>query len=437
MHSDNYALEDLNKAINARQVALVATILAQQPELACQKDADDEAPICNLLHRDRQSPDDSASVIAITDHLLKAGMQLEHGVNTSGDTVLHLAAYYRYSALVLHLVRKGANINAANRYDCTPLTKAVIKGNKPLVITLVRLGARCCAADIHEAICSRQLAIVQALAALGADIYARDKDGRDWLLLAVTRGDHALVEYFLQRGFDPNRLQGRGMLPLGWVAQLDDQEKLQSLLRHGALINGVDSDGKTALHYAAEAGTAKTMQLLIDAGADVNAKSSCGNTPLHYAVEHPSERTIHSLIQHGADINMTNRDGLTPLASATLKGKKEIATVLAKLHSMAELEQQLATRGDERYSRKSKNVFKSLDAVYAQKVNACTALKLVATDRPRVYQLLTTARVGFFAACRHPVSNTGLPFDVQMIIARHHLELSHSACERLLNALSV
>jgi hypothetical protein len=87
----------------------------------------------------------------------------------------------------------------------------------------------------------------------GADVTARDRDGRTPLHYAASNGTHADIQALLDAGAD---LMARDKI---W--------------------------GSTPLHWAAQSGTSVSLRALLDAGADAKAKNKNGKTPWDSAQE--------------------------------------------------------------------------------------------------------------------------------------------------------
>ncbi len=127
------------------------------------------------------------------------------------------------SANVERAIFDGANVNAWDDENCTPLMQAVA-GN-----------------------CN--LEILRMLIEKGADVNAQDAGGRTALL-------HAVIA--------------------------ERKEMVMFLIRNGANVDPRD-DSWTPLHHAACQGNLEIVRFLVESGADINARTKTGETPLSLA----------------------------------------------------------------------------------------------------------------------------------------------------------
>jgi ankyrin repeat protein len=161
-----------------------------------------------------------------------------------GMTALHWAAYHDDVEVAELLVRAGANVKAANRYDVTPLS------------------------------------------------------------LGCTNGNATMVDLLLKAGADPNAPLPGGETPLMRAARTGTLAAVRALLTHGALVDRKDDRrGQTALMWAAAEGHAAVVQALIDAGADFRTALASGFTPLLFAVREGRREVVRVLMKAGADVN--------------------------------------------------------------------------------------------------------------------------------------
>jgi cytohesin len=203
-----------------------------------------------------------------------------------GTTPLHLAV--NYPEVVKVLVANGADINAKDERDETPIHLAATEGDKQVVDLLLAAGADI---DLHLTADTGYVEKVKQLIAAGADVNARDNDARTALYLAVLRGHTDVVEALASSGADVNAEnrdaydQTPGEAPLHKAAQLDDLDAARTLLAHGADIHICNWTDETPLHVAAYSGSTSVVEMLLSHGADPNAKGVDRRIALDYAQE--------------------------------------------------------------------------------------------------------------------------------------------------------
>ncbi|KAK1772870.1 hypothetical protein QBC33DRAFT_522720 [Phialemonium atrogriseum] len=165
---------------------------------------------------------------------------------------LGVAAYFGHEAVVRLLLKEGADFEAKDEDDWTPLSLAARKG--------------------HEA------AVVKLLLKEGADFEAKDKYGRTPLLQAAGRGHEAVVKLLLKEGADFEAKDKDGWTPLLQAAGGGHEAVVKLLLKEGADFEAKDEDGHEAV-----------AKLLLKEGADFEAKDEDGQTPLSQAASEGHE----------------------------------------------------------------------------------------------------------------------------------------------------
>ena len=215
----------------------------------------------------------------MTELLLTAGARVDLR-DSSGDSVLQQAAWHGDIDVVGRLLDRGADPNARGR-DTTPLGAAAHQGNPDMVAFLLAHGAdanRTVPGSRHEGYGTplslallpvhgapqrnqdvRRLKAVQLLLDAGADVDARDRQGRSVLHVVAAHGD----------------LKAVGLLLSG-----------------GAGIDILDAQGRTPLHLAIRDGHAAVAALLLDRGADVRVKAQDQTRPLDLAAGDPEMEAL-------------------------------------------------------------------------------------------------------------------------------------------------
>lgn len=195
-----------------------------------------------------------------------------------------------HSHVVRYLVDHGADVEAADAYDNSPLMIA-ITANRPDVVML--------------------------LVEKGADTHATSVYGESMLMLACIYRRLGITKFLLGHGANPNEVD-RGGHHLLCISE-PCIPLMQLLLDHGADINMPIRDGSTLLYVAtlrarAQKSDPRYITWLLDHGADVNlASTAMGETPLMAAALSVDVDLTRLLLERGADVTQLNREGRSVL----------------------------------------------------------------------------------------------------------------------------
>ncbi len=121
---------------------------------------------------------------------------------------------------------------------------------------------------------------------------------------AVTKGDTAKVQGFLDQGLSPNLKADDGKSVLMLAAYLGHTDIAKLLIDRGADVNAKDNDGKTPLMYAAEKGNIEMAKLLLEKGADINAVDNNGKTALQIAQQNNQTAMVEFLSNWGKPVSI-------------------------------------------------------------------------------------------------------------------------------------
>ncbi|MDV3516519.1 ankyrin repeat domain-containing protein [Stenotrophomonas sp. C1657] len=167
----------------------------------------------------------------------------------------------------------------------------------------------------------------------GADLEARDGQGRTALLLATHGNSVDAARELIEAGADVNAkdaMQDSAYLYAG-ARGLD--EILALTLAHGADLRSTNRYGGTALIPAAERGHVATVRTLLRAGVAVDHVNRLHWTALLEAIllgdGGPRQvQIVQLLLDAGANPELADGDGVTPLAHAKQRGYTNIETLL-------------------------------------------------------------------------------------------------------------
>lgn len=222
-------------------------------------------------------------------------------------------------------------------------------------------------------------ALANMLLEAGADVFARDRDNRDALSIAIAL-NHEEVFLLLDRWISQtdgstarevlNRPQSSGATPLFLASYDNNVQSVAFLLGQGAdpnvpsyvnydlfredgwITQGVPplvssllfEQGLLAmrnpehfhdmrlgianLHYPCLQGFADIVHLLLEEGGDPNVRSFTGLFPLYVAAEHGHLDIVEDLIAHGAKIDQVTPRNCTALLNAAEEGHTDVVRCL-------------------------------------------------------------------------------------------------------------
>ena len=257
-------------------------------------------------------------------------------------TPLHWAAQKNSTDVAKLLLEHGADLGAiSNREYSVPLLIAAYRNSLDVAKLLLDRGADVDAADryektaLHIAVQRNFPDLAKLLLDRGADVDAADRYEKTALHIAGERNFPDLAKLLLDRGADVNAITtDHGWTPLLLAAINNSLDVAKLLIDRGADVDAKDDSGAKPLYVAAQSSALDVAKLLIDRGADVDAKNDFGATPLYVAAEFNAASEFDALgvakllIDHGADVNATDNKGSTPLHLAAWNNPLDVAKLL-------------------------------------------------------------------------------------------------------------
>lgn len=118
----------------------------------------------------------------------------------------------------------------------------------------------------------------------GADVNARDSNDVSPLMYAIGTHNSEMLALLVRKDADLEALSVQTkMTPLILAVEIGDTDAMMILLKNGLNINRTNHEGYTPLMAAAESGRARVVEVLLDRGAEPEAKDYKGKTALMLA----------------------------------------------------------------------------------------------------------------------------------------------------------
>ncbi|KAJ3166788.1 hypothetical protein HK101_011874 [Irineochytrium annulatum] len=267
-------------------------------------------------------------------------------VKKKGQSVLHHFAQVRLNEtpdIIKLIIDYGADVNARDHYDSTPIMRACITSYLPALLALASSGGRLGDVNsegwtlVHLAVSQGDAAMLKELIRLGCPLDRQSHDGRTPLFMAVEYDYHEIVTLLLStvpasvKICDKN---GKNVLHVAtYMGNLRMVQDLLPLMKaQGMKIGDPDGDGWTCLHYAVSKTDLDIIKYLVVQGAPIDTRTKSGGTVLLTACKHRNPPVIDHLI--GAmppdSLPLVNDDGWSALHVACRWNTREVIEMLVK-----------------------------------------------------------------------------------------------------------
>ncbi|MFM1803598.1 MAG: hypothetical protein RL136_477 [Planctomycetota bacterium] len=221
--------------------------------------------------------------------LIASGVDVNERDRAGQRTALHWAAKSGNRPAMEVLIAAKADPNIKDRQGRTPLWGAV----------------------------ETELETIKFLIEKGAQVNARDQINSTPLLWAAGFGKPEMVAFLLTQKADVKATDDNGWTPLIWAAGLGQPQTVDLLVKSGADVAAADKQtGDTPLLRGARTGKAESLKILLLAGADIKATNKAGQTALHLAAASGSAEKVQMLLDAKADPAATDSKGWTALDHA-------------------------------------------------------------------------------------------------------------------------
>jgi ankyrin repeat protein len=343
------------------------------------KDHNGDTALLIIVHQEQRVGDKAKGQTAIVKVVLENGANMEIR-DQNGSTPLRVIVQNGDPAVIKLLLDKGANVEAKDQNGETALMEAARLGRSDVTQMLLERTAdkeaknRALLAAIDPApvvirISEPQPGVKPAAAAppsqisdlpydtthtikllleKGADIEARDEQGKTPLIRAATYGQAGIARLLLDKGAriearDPDGATALISAACGGCVSIDMGDTfdcVQLLIDQGANVGAKTKGGGTALMVAASFGQTRILKLLLAKGANVTDRDSDGSTALILAA--PSGVTtatgmvvttdsVRLLLDHHCEVNARNKKGETALMTALSEPGAAEATKIVRL----------------------------------------------------------------------------------------------------------
>ncbi|MBL8910249.1 MAG: ankyrin repeat domain-containing protein [Archangium sp.] len=262
------------------------------------------------------TPDQKLLNAAQTGHLAGVLVSLDEGANIEAKddlqrTPLACAVEEGHLEVVEALIQRKADVNAKTYADMTALHLAARDGHTAIVKRLLEASPpseRVLNDVLTVASMSRKskpeiVTLLQDFRVKSVMPSEVDGDAAQRLIVGAHDGAIDIVREALKAGADVNARDGRGMEAISWAALRGHAEVISELVKGGAKVNGLNGSGWPPLGQACGQGQLAAVKALLANGADVNLQFDDGKTALACALHQGFPEVTKALLAAGAKVN--------------------------------------------------------------------------------------------------------------------------------------
>lgn len=275
-----------------------------------------------------------------------------NGSIENGVYPLHRAVDCGYLECIDFLINNGADVNAPDESNRTPLLLSACKGSYETMKALIQNGARvnyCDTNDIEIPESVRQMGYLTyeplnvaiennfvkcVKLLLESEASVNKKYYMGYEINLVPMQHLQCFELLLQYGANPNVFSRCGMTPLMKACKENRIDVVRLLLRFGADIHAkcpASFEQKTAIYFAVENGGFEIVKLLTRNGAKVMKETGCKYNPLHLGVLTGNSKMCQLLLSLDAEVDSLADNGCTPLMLAAKTSMLQEVEIIMEL----------------------------------------------------------------------------------------------------------
>ncbi|KAK3331390.1 ankyrin repeat-containing domain protein [Apodospora peruviana] len=285
------------------------------------------------------------------------------------------------------LLAFGADINAVDRFGCTPVFYAMQKGNlkRASLACVDKTGMSPLAWEVFRERAEGVKFLWDNGAPPNALVTAEPKKP-SCLMLAASRGDCQIMQMLVHAGADAN-LECEGSLTLLKAAIQNDDVAMASLLLgyEAGVDTKVSSDRHSYMHFAAELGLNHMIRLLLGHGGRLEDDKVLGNyTPIFSAAAKAGQAQplmVRRLLSKGFEPNAADWGGALALHFAAYGGNMSTVRILLQHGAKQRYSHELFRPVEDRFINGASSAWKGKPVVTAMKEGHEQLVNLIRTWR--------------------------------------------------------